>query len=272
MPNRLAEILVGQPALITGASKGIGRAIAERLSQYKMKLGLLGRSVERLESVAAAARKNDCETLILPADLRKREKIEHAVQQFKDAFGVPSILINNAGIGDRRFWVDHSIDNELAMMAVNYSAPILLTRLLLPNMLENKFGGHIININSVAGLYTSPFAGAYSASKAALLAYFTSLAYEMQDTPIKISSIFMGPVDTDFISQSGFECFKGKRTMLKPSDMAEKVIETISHPKERVFVGSLTEHLATKIAGLNPVFFRDFIESRNPPPMKMNFD
>jgi len=269
MSNKLSKILVGQTALVTGASKGIGRAIAERLSQYKMKLGLLGRSTERLEEVAAVARENGSEPLGLTVDLTKRKEVEHVVLQFKDAFGAPSILINNAGIGDRRYWMDHSIDNDLDMMAVNYSAPILLTRLLLPDMLKNKFGGRIININSMAGLYTSPYTGAYCASKAALLAYFTSLAHEMKSTPVTISSIFMGPVDTDFISQPGFECFKNKRSMLKPADMAEKVMNTIQYPKERVFVGSLTEFLATKIVGLNPVFFRGAIESRNPPPLKL---
>ena len=81
----------------------------------------------------------------------------------------------------------------------------------------------------------------------------------------------MGPVDTDFISQSGFKCSENKRAMLKPADMAEKVMETIQHPKERVFVGSLIERLAIKLAGLNPVFFRGIIEGKNPPPLKKNF-
>jgi short-subunit dehydrogenase len=268
MSNSLEELLVGKPAFITGASRGVGRSIVEKLSTYKMKLGLLARSREKLESTAEHARAKGCETLTLYADLRKRDELEKAVGQFKEQFGVPKLLINNAGIGDRRYWAELSADEELDIMAVNYSAPVLLTRLFLPAMLKKKEGSHIININSVAGLYASPYAGAYGASKAALLAYFTSLAYELESTSVKTSSLFSGPIDTEFISRSGFALFKDRKGMLKPGDVATRVLETIKNPRERVFANTFFEQLAIKLAGLNPPLFRGIIERKNPLPLK----
>ena len=161
--------LRGKTALITGASEGVGRAIAEVLGRYEMKLGLVARSRDKLEEVAKKVNKSGSEALILETDLRDSSAIKDAVKKFKAEFGVVNFLINNAGIGFRDYWGNISLKSELDTMAVNYTAPVILIRSLLPDMLK-ICKGHIININSIAGLYAAPYNSSYCASKSALTA------------------------------------------------------------------------------------------------------
>ncbi|MFH1905654.1 MAG: SDR family NAD(P)-dependent oxidoreductase [bacterium] len=249
--------------LITGASKGVGKAIAESLSLYNMKLGLMARSENLLKQVAEDAETKGSEVLVLPVDLRKMEEMENAVKEFKGKFGTPDFLINNAGFGFRSFWNGISLDTEIDMIAVNYTAPVILIRSFLPDMISKK-RGHIININSISGLYASPYLASYCASKAALLAYSTSLAYELEKTDVRISSIFSGAIDTEF--SKNYKGFQKKKGILSPYEVAEKVLSLMIHPKERLFIASFIELLAIKIANLNPLFFRKIIESKNTPP------
>ena len=101
---------------------------------------------------------------MVPADLRIRGDIERVIAETKQKFGFVDFLINNAGIGFRGFWNDLSLESDLDTVSVNYTAPVILIRHLLPDMLkENK--GQIININAIGGLYAAPYQGAYGASK-----------------------------------------------------------------------------------------------------------
>ena len=261
----MKEKLQGKTALITGASEGVGRAIAEALSHYEMKLGLVARSQKKLTEVAKNVDRNGSEAVILRADLRVQSEIEGIIEQINTKFGALSFLINNAGIGFRGYWGGISMQSELDTMAVNYAAPVTLIRSLLPDML--KAGkGHIININSIAGLYAAPYSGAYCASKSALTAYVESLAYELENTNVHISSLFPGPIDTRFLSYPNFENFKKSPGIVSPSYIAQKVLSVIASPRERIFIGSLFKLIAVKIANLNPRFFRKVIEKKNKPP------
>lgn len=255
-------------ALITGASTGVGKALAETFCGYNMKLGLLARSPEKLKTVAEHVTAAGSEALILSADLRDRKAVENAALQFKNKFGVPDFLINNAGIGYRGFWSDISLQSELDVMTVNYTAPVILIRSLLPDML--KAGkGHIININSIAGLYAAPYQSAYCASKSALLAYSECLAYELENIDVHITTVFPGPIDTDFLNGKNFENFRNSSDMVSPKNIAEIVLSAIRNPEERVFVGPTWKPLAVKIANLYPRFFRKLIEKKNKPPEKL---
>jgi len=259
--------LEGKTILLTGATRGVGRAIALKFAPHCVNFGLLGRSSENLEKVGDDVKSLGSNPFLMAVDLREPQLIENVVRRFTERYGSPHILINNAGIGDRRHWKHLSAKDELDMMAVNYIAPVLLTRLLLPGMLERSGPSQILNINSVAGLYTSPYTGAYCASKAALLAYFTSLAHELENTSVKISSIFTGPVNTDFMSHSGFACFKNRKDILTPDKVAQIALQAVTHPQERIFVGSPLNFLLIKLVNLQPLWFRKWIESRNPPPL-----
>lgn len=262
--HNLNTILRSKSALVTGASRGVGRAIVEKLSVYNMKLGLIARSEESLRRVAEDVEARGSHALVLSADLRKRDEIEDAAKEFKRNFGTAEFLINVAGFGFRRYWEEGTLRNEKDMMAVNYIAPLILMRLFLPDMLkENK--GHIININSISGLYASPYLGAYCASKAALLAYSTSLAYELKQTKVKMSSIFSGAIDTGFLDN--YKGITKTKNMLTPEEVATKILSIIYKPRERLFIGTLKELVVVKVVNLYPQFFRKLIESRNDPPI-----
>ena len=267
----MSEKLYGKTALITGASEGVGRAIAETLGRHKMHLGLISRSRDKLEQVAENVTKAGSKALVLDADLRNPSDIKAAAKKFKEEFGFSDFLINNAGIGFRGFWVDVPLESELDIMAVNYTAPLILIRTLLPDMLQADTG-HVININSIGGLYAAPYQGAYCASKWSLLAYSESLAYELKNTKVNISSIFPGPIDTNFSNHPNYESFKNSPDMVSSDEVAKVVLDAINNPRERVLFGPLwpLKLLVVKIAGLYPQLFRKLIEKKNTPPKKIN--
>lgn len=257
--------LGGKTALITGASEGVGAAVAELFGQHKMKIGLIARSEEKLRAVAEKIQKSGGQALVLPVDLRIREDLETAITETKQKLGFVDFLINNAGIGFRGFWNDLSLQSDLDTLSVNYTAPVILIRHLLPDMLrENK--GHIININAIGGLYAAPYQGAYGASKCALIAYAESLAFELENSKVEMSSIFPGPIDTEFLSKKNYATYKKSPDLVSAKYIAEKVVSLIEKPKERLFIGSVVKLLATKIAFFYPKFFRKIIEMKNAPP------
>ena len=257
--------LQGKTALITGASEGVGEAVAKLFGKHRMRVGLIARSEEKLKIVAEKIEKKGGHALVLPADLRIREDIERVIAETKQKFGFVDFLINNAGIGFRGFWNDLSLESDLDTVSVNYTAPVILIRHLLPDMLkENK--GQIININAIGGLYAAPYQGAYGASKCALVAYAESLAFELENSKVNISSIFPGPIDTGFLSKKNYATYKEAPDIVSAEYIAEKVMSLIEKPRERLFIGSIVKLLATKVAFFYPQFFRKIIEMKNTPP------
>ena len=257
--------LQGKTALITGASEGVGEAVAKLFGKHRMRVGLIARSEEKLKVVAEKIEEKGGHALVLPADLRIRGDIERVIAETKQKFGFVDFLINNAGIGFRGFWNDLSLESDLDTVSVNYTAPIILIRHLLPDMLkENK--GQIININAIGGLYAAPYQGAYGASKCALVAYAESLAFELENSKVNISSIFPGPIDTGFLSKKNYATYKEAPDIVSAEYIAEKVMSLIEKPRERLFIGSIVKLLATKVAFFYPQFFRKIIEMKNTPP------
>ncbi|HIC59117.1 MAG TPA: SDR family NAD(P)-dependent oxidoreductase [Rhodospirillales bacterium] len=264
--NSLQTYLKEKSVLITGASQGVGLAITETLSSFGMKIGLLARSEEKLIKISARANSAGSEAFIIKADLSDRKDVEDAARKFEEVQGgPPDFLINNAGIGLRGFWKDIDLDAELKVLSVNYTAPIILTRYFLPAMLQRN-RGHIININAFGGMFANPYQGAYGASKAALIFYASSLAYELEHTNVQISSIIPGAINTDFLNQENYEVFKNRSDIVSPKVVAKKVLEVIKKPREMVFVGPTWKKIAIKVINLYPEFFRKIVEKGNIPP------
>lgn len=259
--------LDGKSALITGASSGVGEAIARAFAPYKMRLGLIARTKEKLDALAEEVRSLGSEALVLPGDLTDPILLDNSVKAFKSEFGVPDYLINNAGIGTRSCWLDTSLERELEILAVNYIAPVSLIRQVLPDMLAKGIG-HIININSLAGLWATPYCGSYSASKSALLSYSSSLSFELQDTNVHITSICPGPINTSFLDSPNYSSFKDAKDIVSPDYIATKVVSSILAPRETILVGSTFKKFALKIFSLYPERFRNLVESKNTPPRR----
>jgi short-subunit dehydrogenase len=264
----LTRRLKGKSALITGASRGVGREIALMLAPYEMRLGLLARSREELDKLAEEIKKFGSQAIILAVDLTERPQIEQAVALFAQKAGAPDFLVNNAGIGMRSYWEDITLEKELAITGVNYLAPLILMRLILPMMLKRK-SGQIININTVGGLYAAPYQAAYCASKAAFLAYATSLAHELEGSGVYISNLFPGPIDTEFLRRPNYESFRDSKEVVPAGRVASEVMAVIARPRERVFIGPAWRHLAVKLTNLAPCLFRRIIESKNSLPLRV---
>lgn len=178
---------------ITGASSGIGAALAQALSAAGAKLVLSGRNVGALEEVKAAL---DTDALVLPFEATDYAALPGAVETAWAWAGRVDGLVNNAGISQRSMAVDTVFDVYQKIIAIDLLAPIALTQALLPKMV-GAGGGQIVAISSVAGIAGPPLRSAYSAAKAGLIGYNDSLRAETAHQGIKVLVVAPGSVKTN---------------------------------------------------------------------------
>lgn len=188
-----------QIILITGASSGIGAALAQTLAEdfLGIRLVLAARNQTLLEQVAKLCRQAGAEVLVIPTDMGKVEQVQALAQQAVEHFGLVDVLVNNAGYG--QMGPIELIPPAAAQeqLAVNFHGPLVLTQALIPVM-RSHGSGRIINIGSLGGLIPFPAGGMYSCSKFALEALSDVLRMELKGFNIKVSVIEPGPVVTDF--------------------------------------------------------------------------
>jgi 3-oxoacyl-[acyl-carrier protein] reductase len=218
--------LTGKIAIVTGAGRGIGRAIAVALSRAGARVVLAARSEAELRGVADEIRRGDGDALVLPTDVTRDDDMESLVKRTQKEWGSIDILVNNAGWGKTGPVVNSKIEDWDATLKVNLRAPMVLSRLVLPAMLEKK-GGAIINIGSISAKAGQANAAAYSASKFGLLGFTQSLFEEVREYGVKVSVILPGFVDTPLIPQNKRV---DRSKMIRPEDIAETVLFVLSSP------------------------------------------
>ncbi|NET60098.1 MAG: SDR family oxidoreductase [Symploca sp. SIO2E6] len=224
-----------QVILITGASSGIGAALAQRLaSEFSgIRLVLAARNQEKLEVVATDCRKVGAEVLVVPTDMAQVEQVQALAQSTLSSFGRVDALVNNAGYG--QMGPVELIPPEYArrQFAVNFHGPLTLTQALIPTM-RQQGGGRIINVSSLGGLLAFPSGGMYSASKFALEALSDVLRMELEGFNIKVSVIEPGPVKTEFFQVVSEQIAKTipepEKTPYRASIAAMKHIEKLTAP------------------------------------------
>eukprot|EP00094_Tigriopus_californicus_P004296 TCALIF_04142-PA protein Name:"Similar to CG7601 Dehydrogenase/reductase SDR family protein 7-like (Drosophila melanogaster)" AED:0.17 eAED:0.17 QI:73/0/0/0.8/0.75/0.4/5/0/373 len=195
-----------QVVLITGASQGIGRALAHELYGAGCRLILASRNVEALEELKQELlQSSDKSPIRIPCavqlDLADHGSFKEKVEEIEGISGPIDILINNAGMSSRSSVIDMSIHTLKAVMDVNFIGTVELTREFLPHFLKRK-KGHIVNITSIQSYLAVPHRCAYSASKHALLAFTDTLRAEVAQTGISVSSISPGYVNTNIAKNS----------------------------------------------------------------------
>lgn len=190
--------LAGRHALVTGAGRGIGAAIAERLVQEGARVTLLGRKAEPL---AALSKKLGDGTQIVTGDVSDAEQMRSAASQAAQRFGAIDILINNAGQAKSAPLHKAGDDIWATMLAVNLTGTYHCIRAVLPSMLERDFG-RIVNVASSAGLTGYPYVTAYCAAKHGVVGLTRALALEVATRNITVNAVCPGFTDTDIVRDS----------------------------------------------------------------------
>ncbi|MHA1971938.1 MAG: SDR family oxidoreductase [Candidatus Hodarchaeales archaeon] len=188
----------GKVALITGASKGIGRAIAFRFAELGINLSLASRNLELLNNVKSEIdSKFNNKTVIIPTDITKEDQIKNLVDKTLKTFGKIDILVNNAGVGRFKRIDDFTIDDYHFMFELNVKGVFLLTKYVVPYMIKRQ-SGHIINISSIAGKNGFKTGTLYSATKHAIQGFTWSLREDLKEYKIKVTAVCPGSVVTEF--------------------------------------------------------------------------
>jgi len=212
--------LAGKTAIVTGASRGIGRAIALALAREGVRLGLLGRTQPQ-PPVSGE---------FVTCDLADPDRIPTIVRQLVERLGEVDYLINNAGAFLETPVTDMKPADWERVMRVNLTAPFLVTREVLPRMIARR-QGRIVNISSTAGVQGHLHQSAYCASKHGLLGFARSLAMELKPHNIHVCTLSPGGVDTDLIKGTYLaERLKGQ-PMIAPDDIAEMVVFLLRQPE-----------------------------------------
>jgi len=212
------KTLDAKVALVTGASRGIGLAIARALARMGAKLALCARDSAKLQTVARELEREGVAVLTAPADLTRAGDIASLVEKTERSLGPIEILINNAGVGYFAPMQEASEANWDAVLDTNLKAVFLLSKAVAPGMIRRR-SGHIVNIASLAG--KNAFAGGsiYCASKWGLLGLTECMAEDLRPYGIRVSAVCPGSVATDF-SPVGK---KDPSKMLQPEDVAHAV-------------------------------------------------
>ena len=186
----------GKVAVVTGASSGIGRAIALDLASRGTNVIAVARRVEPLEEVAELARKSAPGSRAVSADVADRSAIEGVIRDTLERDGRIDVLVNNAGIPMRKHASRLTVEDVERVMEINFYGSVYPTLAALPSMLEQK-SGHIVNIASVAGRIGSPREAAYSASKYAMAGFTDVLASDLLGSGVEVHLVCPGPIDTE---------------------------------------------------------------------------
>jgi 3-hydroxy acid dehydrogenase / malonic semialdehyde reductase len=231
--------LAGKIVLISGASSGIGAACAQLLAPLSVKLILLARRAERLQQVVdscVAAGASPANFQQITADVRDRTALTMAIAQLPPAWQAIDILINNAGLSRGLSKLQEGIIADWEeMIDTNVKGLLYLTRAVVPGMVE-RGQGHIVNLGSIAGHQTYPAGNVYCGTKAAVRAISAGLKIDLIGTPIRVTSIDPGLVETEFSAvrfhgdwEKADRVYEGM-TPLTGSDIAETILFAITRP------------------------------------------
>ena len=225
--------LKNKNALITGAGKGIGKAIALALAKEGVNIILVARTQEEIDSVAAKIRSLRVKALAITADVADINSVNSAVEKALAEFDTIDILINNAGIAAFGKFLELEPTDWERIIQVNLMGTYYVTRAVLPNMIERQTGD-IINISSTAGLSGNALTSAYSASKFAVLGLTESLMQEVRKHNIRVTALTPSTVATDMAKELKLTDGNPDKVM-QAEDMAELIIAQLTLNR-RVFI------------------------------------
>ena len=251
----MSDSLSGKKVWITGASSGIGEALAHELCSRGALVLASARRKERLEQLQKDAR-GPGRIEILPLDVSETDEARSWVEDAEAKVGAIDVLVHNAGISQRSLVAETTLEVDRRIMEVNYFGVVALTKALLPRFVERR-RGHFVVVSSVTGYVGTPERSAYAASKHALHGFFESLRAEQHERGLRVTMVCPGFVDTDITHSalSGDGKAYGQRATtnasgITPDACAKAIASGIEHQKREVYVGG------KEIAG---IYLRRFV-------------
>ena len=214
--------LSGKRALVTGASAGIGAAIARELARAGATVGLCARRKDLLDGVLAGCRVHAPDSRSWIVDLADLDGVAGFAAEAEQQLGDIDILVNNAGIPKRRHVAQLTVAEVDAVMAINYLSPVRLTLAILPGMLA-RGAGHIVNVSSIAARLGPAREAAYAASKAAITAFSESMSVDLFGTGVFVHVVNPGVIDTELFHLPDNEPTLSDLPAERPEDLAVAV-------------------------------------------------
>ncbi len=254
---------------ITGASSGIGEALAIEFAKKEARLILSARREDELKRVAALTKLPELDLMILPFDLADTKNASGLIAQIMNKFGRIDILVNNGGYSQRSEASETAIEIDRQLMEVNYFSYVALTKAVLPYMKRQK-SGHIIAISSIAGKFGFYLRSSYSAAKHALHGFFDSLRLETEKQGIKTLIVCPGKIKTNVslnaVTATGASHNKmdeSHEDAMSAEECAAHIISGILKNKEEIYIGG-KEILMVKIKRFFPKLFGRLIRKQSP--------
>ena len=222
----MAKQLASKVAIVTGASRGIGRAVSVALAQEAATVVLAARSIRKLQETADKVTEAGGKAEIVVTELTEEESIKNLVKVTGEKFSRLDILVNNAGVTHSAGLEQTATEDWERCMQVNARAPFILCREALP-LLKKSQAGYIINIASVVGVKGYPLQSAYTSSKHALRGMTISLAEELKGSNIRVHLLCPGGVDTELVQKVRPDIKKDE--LMQPEEIAELVLYLVTH-------------------------------------------
>ena len=215
------EVLTGKAAVVTGAGRGIGKRIAQRLAEVGVRVALAARSKDQLDGVHSEIIRSGGCAIAIPTDMAREKEIARLVEHTVLEFGRLDIVVNNAGVGFFGPLADMPTDQWDRIMSVNARGPFILCREAIPH-LRRQDDAFIVNVASVVGVKGYENQAAYAASKHALMGMTKVLARELQADGVRVHAICPGGVDTEMVRLSRPDL--DPAILMKPDEIADAVM------------------------------------------------
>lgn len=229
-------LLNGKVAIVTGSSRGIGKAIALLFAKEGAIISAIARTEEDLGKLKSEIESHNGTCLIFKGDVSNETDVKNVVEKTVERFGKIDILVNNAGFGIYKPVVELTVDEFDSMVGVNFRGVFLFTKYVLPYMIRQS-SGVIINISSIAGTLGVKNMAVYAATKWAVNGFTESVMHEVREYNIRVASLCPGSVDTNFSNVAGSNPPAGDK-VLKPEDVAQTALLIATLP-ERAMLSHL---------------------------------
>jgi NAD(P)-dependent dehydrogenase (short-subunit alcohol dehydrogenase family) len=244
---RVSWSVAGKRVLVTGASTGIGAAVARELASAGCTVGICARRGDLLAEVLADLRVTSPESRSWVVDLADLDGVAPFAARAEEELGGVDILVNNAGMPKRRHSLSTTAEEVDQVMSLNYLSPVRLILALMPGMVA-RGEGRIVNVSSVAARFGPPREAAYSASKAAISAFSESLAVDLAGSGVTVHLVNPGIIDTDLFHLPDNEPSLGNLPPERPADLARAMREQLEEGTfELWFPGWMKDVMVTKV-------------------------